>query len=458
VLKISGSISTTIMALVAVLNLLQPAGVFSQQSDSERRRTPIVEVFDKTSNAVVNIACIQVVERPAGVDELFGQFFDWRFRVDPRQRKKQVTSVGSGFVVHSAGYVVTNAHVVMKTVDQRVIFADGTEYKATPVSVDIESDLAVLKIDSGDRVLPDLELGRSDDLMIGETVVAIGNPLGYHHTLTTGVVSALDRTLSFSSGIEYSGLIQTDASINPGNSGGPLLNILGELIGVNTAIRGDAQNIGFAIPADELRRTLPKMLSLERLKRVRVGMHVQGHRQVHVVEVSDGSPASMAGIRIGDRLLKIDNQTIEQDVDVYFELLAKNAGDQVRFRIERKGRAQTARVILKAIPIPDGAKLARQRFGLHIAPLEPEISRALELEGGLFVRKVDRASVADRAGIQPGMIIVTIAGDFPRDTDHVGLLLEDIKQGDVVVFNIWSVERHRGRLLISPYRVPLQAR
>ncbi|MCP4590197.1 MAG: PDZ domain-containing protein, partial [bacterium] len=222
------------------------------------------------------------------------------------------------------------------------------------------------------------------------------------------------------------GLIQTDASINPGNSGGPLLNVLGKLIGVNTAIRGDAQNIGFAIPADELRRVLPKMLSLERLKRVRVGMHVQGHRQVHVVEVSEGSPADKAGIRIGDRLLNIDNRPIEQDVDFYFELLAKNAGDRVRVRIERNGRAQTAPVTLKAIPIPDGAALARQRFGLHIAPLEPEISRALDLAGGLFVREVDRNSAADRAGIQPGMIIVTIAGDFSRDTDHVGLLLEDV--------------------------------
>lgn len=439
------------------LLLITGAQIHAQEPDMELRRTPVVRVFEKAGEAVVNISCIQVVERDPGLEDLFDHFFDWRFRMQPRQRTYEITSVGSGFVVHPDGYVVTNAHVVMKTVDQRVIFADGAEYKAKPVAIESKSDLAVLKIDA-DRPLPALALGRSDDLMIGESVVAIGNPLGYHHTLTTGVISALERTLKFPHGVEYSHLIQTDASINPGNSGGPLLNILGDLIGVNSAIRGDAQNIGFAIPVDTLRRTLPRMISLERLKRVQVGIRVRGRPEVRVVEILIGGPAHKAGIRVGDRVLKIDHLPVRDDVEFYFHLLTKHAGDRVHMQVEGESRRSDVVLKLTAIPIPDGTKLAREKFGLWIEPLTPDLARTLQLEGGLIVRNVDPAGAAHHAGIRSGMIIVTVAGDFPRDLDHVGLLLEDVERDDVVVFHIWDVERYRDRLLIRPYEVPLKAR
>lgn len=429
----------------------------TEEEGLELRRTPVVKVFEKAKDAVVNISCTQVVERNPGVNDLFENFFDWRFRLHPDHRRYAITSVGSGFLVHPDGYVVTNAHVVMKTVDQRVIFADGTEYKARPVSIDSTSDLAVLKIDTK-KPLKALPLGRSNDLMIGETVVAIGNPLGYHNTLTTGVISALNRTLEFDQGVKYEGLIQTDASINPGNSGGPLLNILGELIGVNTAIRGDAQNIGFAIPVDSLRKTLPGMLSLERLKRVRVGMRVRGQGKVYVTEVQKGSPAQRSGIQAGDRLVSVDGMPVTQDLKYYFHLLSKGANDRIHVELERGSRTIRALVKLSAIPIPDGKKLILDKFGLQIEPLPLDLTRSLGLEGGLIVRKVQQATSARQAGIQPGMIIVTIAGDFPRDLDHVGLLLEDVQSGDVVVFTIWDVERYGGRLLIRPYEIPLRAK
>ena len=155
----------------------------------------------------------------------------------------------------------------------KVIFADGRELEAEIVAVDTEHDLTVLSVKTHEPIQA-IKLGRSDDLMIGETVIAVGNPLGFQNTVTVGVVSALDRTLRFSDRVSYQGLIQTDASINPGNSGGPLLNINGELIGINTAIRGDAQNIGFAIPVDQLRALLPEILDIERLKRARIGMRL----------------------------------------------------------------------------------------------------------------------------------------------------------------------------------------
>ncbi|MDP7348694.1 MAG: trypsin-like peptidase domain-containing protein, partial [Phycisphaeraceae bacterium] len=207
------------------------------------RRTPVVRVFEQSRNAVVNISTTQIVQLrdPLGFD-LFEQFFHM-----PRRRTFRRQSVGSGFVLHEAGYIVTNAHVVARTAERKVLFADERAFDAQVVALDHEHDLAVLKIDA-DGPLATLPLGTSHDLMVGETVIAIGNPLGLSDTVTAGVISAVDRELEFGDGKSFKGLIQTDASINPGNSGGPLLNILGDLIGVNTAMRGDAQNIGFAIP------------------------------------------------------------------------------------------------------------------------------------------------------------------------------------------------------------------
>jgi len=429
------------------------AAATAETSSRQLRRTPVVEVFEKTKDAVVNISCSQYISAPATPGDLFEHFFDFRSPLTERPRK--ITSVGSGFVLHPDGYVVTNAHVVLKTKDQTVIFPDKKEFEATPVAIDARNDLAVLKIDAG-HPLPALTLGRSDDLMIGETVIAIGNPLGYEHSLTTGVISAVNRRLRFSEDVEYTGLIQTDASINPGNSGGPLLNVLGELIGINTAIRGDAQNIGFAIPVDALRRALPNMLSLERLKRVEVGMRVAGSGLVRVTEVKDNGPAHAAGIEAGDRLLAMNGQPVRQDIDFYIGLLSKGANDRVTLQLERRGKAVTATLTLRAIPIPDGAKLAQKLFGMKIAPLPAEVAAALDLErGGLVIIDVEKGSPAARAGLTRGMIIVTLAGDFPRDLDHVGLLLENVKRGDQVAFRIWQVD---GRSLLMYPPVSLRAR
>jgi len=211
-----------------------------------RRRTPVVEVFEHARDAVVNISTTRIVRMRSRspLDDIFdfGR---------PGYRQQRVQSIGSGIVVHESGYIVTNAHVVSQASDVQVTFADETRLPADVLAVDSQHDLAVIKV-AADHPLPHLKLGSSDDILIGETVVAIGNPLGLEHTVTAGIVSALNRQLDFGNDVIYTGLIQTDASINPGNSGGPLLNIDSELIGINTAIRGDAQNIGFAIPVNRL--------------------------------------------------------------------------------------------------------------------------------------------------------------------------------------------------------------
>lgn len=395
------------------------------------RRTPIVDVVERTRDAVVNIQATQTVERVipfSPFDELFG--FN-----NGRTEKYTTMALGSGFVIHPEGYVVTNAHVVSRA-GVKVIFADKTEHEADRVAVDERHDLAVLKIKSGGP-FPAITLGRSDDLMIGETVIAIGNPLSYEHTVTTGIVSALNRELEVSQDVSYKGLIQTDASINRGNSGGPLLNILGELIGINTAIRGDAQNIGFAIPVDTLRKLLPEMLSIERSRRLEVGLRLAWRGRVYVAEAR--GPAADAGIEAGDELLSLNGAPIRQDLDYYIGLLRIRPDDRLALELSRGGRRVTATVQPRAIPAPDGGKLLRQKFGLTVRLLTAQEQREYRLTGGLVITDIERGSPADLAGFVRGLIIVQIGRFFPSDLDDVGQLLESVGRNDKTLFRVWEV-------------------
>ncbi len=216
------------------------------------RQTPVVEVVRRVRDAVVNIHSERTV-RNSGFDEMFSN----------SSSQSRVNGMGTGILIDPRGYIVTNQHVVEDVALIRIRLADGTTANARVLARDHECDLALLKIDV-DRLLPTIPLGTTRDLMVGETVVAIGNAYGYEHTVTVGVVSATSRDVSLNKEVSYKALIQTDASINPGNSGGPLLNVHGELIGVNVAIRAGAQGIGFAIPVDTMIRVAGRMLASRR--------------------------------------------------------------------------------------------------------------------------------------------------------------------------------------------------
>src|SRR5438105_1457555 len=213
------------------------------------RRTAVVEVVERVRAAVVNIHSERTVRGPAA-EELFAH--------TPSQNR--INGMGTGILIDPRGYLVTNQHVVEDVSVIRVRLSDGTTHSARVLTRDHDSDLALLKIDVA-RPLPTMPLGTSSDLMVGETVIAIGNAYGYEHTVTVGVISALKRDVTLNKEISYKQLIQTDAAINPGNSGGPLLNVNGELIGVNVAIRAGAQGIGFAIPVDSMLRVAGAMLA-----------------------------------------------------------------------------------------------------------------------------------------------------------------------------------------------------
>jgi serine protease Do len=432
--------------LVALLVLPGRAGGQAPAPDraAERalRRTPVVEVFQQARDAVVNISSTEIVavRRPSGFDRLFEDMFD----LPPRPREYRRTSVGSGFVIHPDGYIVTNAHVVARTTERKVTFADGRVFDAEIVALDRSRDLAILKI-AADESLPTLPLGRSDDLMIGETVIAIGNPFGFEHTVTAGVVSAVGRELEFPE-LVLAGLIQTDASINPGNSGGPLLNVLGQLIGVASAIRGDAENIGFAIPVDQLREVLPELLDVERRYRVESGLTISNYDAPRVLAVEPGSPAAESDLRPGDVIEQVDGRPVTEGIDFHIALVGRRPGDRLDLAVRRGEERRRATLALAARPLPDGQALARRRLGLEVHPMPEESARELGLPpgSGLIVVEVEPDGPAARTGLRRRDIVVGLGRHHVHSVEELGLFLEAVDPDAALPVTILRVDR-RGK-------------
>jgi len=430
------------LAAGIVLGAVAPAAGEAGVGKSSRV-TPVVEAYRKASPAVVNISTERLVRMGFS---LFGDRDDPFERFMPRLfgRSVPAVSLGSGFLVHPDGYLITNAHVVRRAEKITVTLSDKSTCEAQVVAANTGDDMAVLKIEPRNgRPFPYLPLGRSDDLMIGETVIAIGNPMGYQNTCTTGVISALNRKLEFRGGNEISGLIQTDAPINPGNSGGPLLNRDGRLIGVNTAIRADAQGIGFAIPVDRVSADLPKLLDFERLNRVVFGLTVEQRHQettdeLVVTAVAPGTPAQAGGCKVGDRLLALNGRNLMQLPDYQFAMLKAAPGDAIRLTCWRSGKTLPLTVTVKARPKPDGAALAGRLMGLEVRTITRNLARDLRLaaSAGLLVTGVEREGPADKLGIRRGDIVFQLGRWYVTDLDRLGAILEDVQAGDTLRIGI----------------------
>jgi serine protease Do len=407
--------------IVGSLLLTAVASATSISWGSSNRETPLVQAIKRVRPAVVNIHSQKVVN--AGDSSPAGR----------------MSGMGTGVVVDERGYIVTNYHVIEDVSSIRVTLVDGASYAAEVVARDQDTDLALLHIDAP-ASLEVMPFGRSDDLMHGETVVAIGNAFGYEHTITQGIVSELHRDVRLSATQPgYRDLIQTDASINPGNSGGPLINIDGEMIGLNVAIRAGAQGIGFAIPVDDVKRILTKLMSVRRLRGTWHGI-VSGSDgrgvQVVVHQVEPGSPADRAGVKPGDRLLSVDGRQIHFPFDIERALLDKSARDEVSMRVTRAELEQDLRLSLG--PAPGGSAAPRidetawSTIGIKLAPFAnaTELRKyASDLRGGMLIREVRSGSPAELAGLSTGDILVGMHQFETVSENHVRYVL-DLQQNE----------------------------
>ncbi len=430
------------------------------------RRTPVVTVYAKTHRAVVNISGQRPATRRAWPQADGPRPFDLRGPRFPRQ----VPVLGSGFVLHEDGFIVTNAHVVEGVERIKVVFSDGREYRARVVSAEASNDLAVLALITEEK-LPCVTLGRSSDLMIGETVIAIGNPYGYANTVTSGVVSATGRDLQVLESFWLRGLIQTDASINPGNSGGPLLNINRQLIGVNTAIRADAENIGFAIPVDTLVENLSRMLMPEKLRRVRLGLTMGRMRTslqfrgLAVDAVSKDSPADRQGLSAEDLIIEMDGHPLSSVIDFYVRMMIKEVGEPIALKYVRpnqnKSAVRTVELTLLPRPLPDGRLLAKRLFQMDVSPLTEPVARHFDFESAypiLIVTALDPNGAADRAGVRSGDLLLQANGVTVRDENEFAREIEKIGDSDTVEFNILRITMGLFGQIDRHLRIPVRAR
>jgi serine protease Do len=329
----------------------------------------------------------------------------------------RVNGMGTGVVIDPRGYIVTNYHVVDGVRKILVTMADGRQQIAKLTARDRETDLAIIKIDP-EKPLPIIPIGTSSDLMPGETVIAVGNAYGYEHTVTRGIVSALHRAVQVSDAQFYDDLIQTDASINPGNSGGPLLNIDGEMIGINVAVRAGAQGIGFAIPVDKVSSIAASLLASSNPNKTWSGVtstkdSTPSTRGMVVEAVQSNSPAAQAGLTTGDVVTTIDDQEIQRALDFQRAILDYRPGQKVRLAVRRGQETVTLNLALGNMPEPaletSIDQPAWEVFGIKLAAISSDEfrkSHQTRYRGGLSITAVRPNSPAAGQGILPGDVLV----------------------------------------------------
>jgi Do/DeqQ family serine protease len=456
--KVTGMVARILgLGLLLFSSLLLPADAQTRMPPTSREgiRLSFAPIVKKAAPAVVNVYSRRVVQTrsPFFDDPIFRRFFGDKSPFGlPRQRVQQ--SLGSGVILDPGGLIVTNRHVVEGAQEITVVLSDRREFAAKVVLADEHVDLAVLKVDTHGEKLPVLELGDSDQLEVGDLVLAIGDPFGVGQTVTSGIVSALART---GIGSDVSSFIQTDAAINPGNSGGALVDLDGKLVGINTSIfsqSGGSVGIGFAIPTALVRTVLRAAASGAPIQRPwlgAAGQEVTSEIAAHfslphpggvlVNTVAPGSPAARAGIRVGDVILAIDGHELSDPEELRFRVATLPLDKPAQFALWRDGRRRTVTVVPSAPPeIPprqtttlgDGSPLS----GAVIANLNPAQADELGLDTamrGVVVRSVKDGTLADRLGLQSGDVIASLNR---RPVENVPELKEALAAGGPWTFGI----------------------
>ena len=417
------------------------------------------DIVRAVSPSVVNISTTKIVRRevqPFFEDPFFDFFSPFHDFDTPRKWKER--SLGSGVIVSADGYIVTNNHVVEKSEEIKVTLIDKRTFKGRIVGADPKTDIAIIKINTGN--LPTLPWGDSDKLQVGEFVLAIGSPYGLSNTVTMGIISAVGRA---NVGIaDYEDFIQTDAAINPGNSGGPLVNIKGELIGINTAIfsrTGGYQGIEFAVPSNMVRLVMAQLLQKGKVTRGWIGVTIQeltpelahefglkNTKGALVSDVAKDSPASRAGIMRGDIILEFNGKEVKDVSNLRNMVAQSKAGTEVTLKILRAGKEFNIKVNITELPrevaevtpeqlLPEPSEL-KALTGLSVMDLTKDIARQLGLnkdEKGVIVIKVEPGSPADDAEIKKGDIIKEINKKSINSIEDFNKIVSGIKKNDSVL-------------------------
>ncbi len=421
------------------------------------------ELAEKASVSVVSIQTSKTVTQggPGGPQQQrpFEEFFGSPFEEFFRRKEYKVPSLGSGFVVSADGFIVTNNHVIEDVDTIQVEFKDGTQLEAEVVGRDPKTDLALVRV-KNEKPLVALPLGDSDSIRPGDWVVAIGNPFGLDHTVTAGIVSAMHRRIGQGS---YDDFIQTDAAINPGNSGGPLINLAGEVVGINTAINPRANTIGFAVPVNMAKDILPQLRSSGRVVRGWLGVVIQhitddlaeqfdleDSTGALVSRVDPKGPAADSGIKRGDVIIEFDGSPVEEMEELPRLVASTPVGTTVKVTVLREGKRKTFKVEIGeledatvAAAEPEGSS-GPAAFGLRVQELTPELAEQLGVEegSGVVISAVEPGSAADEAGLRRGDVVLEVDREEVNDVAELRNQLADagekalllIRRGDSTLY------------------------
>jgi serine protease Do len=400
-------------AALALFALAHPAPSFPL-TDDELRRDAVVRAVEKARPTVVNVNTEEEVAASpfgSGGDPFFERFFRDFFEAAPRRRVAS-RSLGSGVIVDPRGYILTNEHVVARASRISVTLADERSFPAKIVGADPDHDLAVIKVEAKEPFAA-VETADSDRLLIGERVIAIGNPFGLSHTVTTGVVSATRRSIRTGQGRTYYDFIQTDAAINPGNSGGPLLDITGRMIGVNTAVYSEGMGIGFAIPAAVARRVVDDLVRYGQVQAVWVGLAVGDAREedpgagerprggLPVLRIAAGGPADRGGVEDGDQVVAVDGAAVRSAGEFHYQVGRRAPGVPVGVTVRRGKKAVELTLRAEQFTGKVAGTISWDWLGLAVKP-----SRA-----GLVVARVRAGGAAAQIGLEPGDLILQVGGE-----------------------------------------------
>jgi S1-C subfamily serine protease len=435
-------------------------GVVCGGATDQQPASPVVRAVQKAMPSVVNIGTERMVKityhdpfQRLRSDLIQKYFEDYHKRSTP-PGYKMAHSLGSGVVVHSLGYILTNYHVLEQAARIRVALGDDQVYDAELIAADDVSDLALIRV-LVDRPQQAVAISANDPLWLGEQVIVLGNPYGLSHSVTVGVLSARDREAVYDGKVLYRDILQTDAAVNPGSSGGPLLNAAGELIGVNVAIYQDAQNIGFAIPYTRVRRLLTRWLSPRKLNDLLLGMALEDREQgLSVLRVEDHGPAAKAGIEPGDRIIEVAGSAVPDLLAFNVALLAYAPGDDIPIQAERDGAG--AQVVLRPDNAlrPPGQEVARNRLGLEVSARDYDEE---SLRMGVPVTKIHEKGPSAELGIEPGFYIIRIDDVEINSPADIGLALEDVPSGQKVSLAMMEYQERKSFMMATRRDFSLEA-